>query len=165
MIRPFWTIFYFMHGPNIRWAFHRTIGPLVRSVYYDVIYQFLRVKDASVIGKVRFRRATPSCNSWFLKLQRRKGSYNSILWKYSNFGYIGSLIARLHALVHFEVPLKTYIWVNCVSNVSSLYPYWDLVKIFWRGRGGSSGRSFDSGARSPGFNYHECLVVPFSKTL
>ena len=29
MIGPFWTKFYFVLGPNIRWAFHRTIGPLV----------------------------------------------------------------------------------------------------------------------------------------
>ena len=28
---PFWTKFYFVLGPNIRWAFHRTIGPLVSS--------------------------------------------------------------------------------------------------------------------------------------
>ena len=29
MIGPFWTKFYFVLGPNIRWAFLRTIGPLV----------------------------------------------------------------------------------------------------------------------------------------
>ena len=29
MIGWFWTKFYFVLGPNIRWAFYRTIGPLV----------------------------------------------------------------------------------------------------------------------------------------
>ena len=34
MIGPFWTKFYFMLGPNIRWAFQRTIGPLVYILFW-----------------------------------------------------------------------------------------------------------------------------------
>ena len=33
MIGPFWTKFYFVLDPNIRWAFHRTIGPLVLLLF------------------------------------------------------------------------------------------------------------------------------------
>ena len=37
MIGPFWTKFYFVLGPNIIWAFHRTIGPLVIKIWQNYL--------------------------------------------------------------------------------------------------------------------------------
>ena len=39
MIGPFWTKFYFVLGPNIRWAFHRTIGPLVIAMLLQIFWR------------------------------------------------------------------------------------------------------------------------------
>ena len=39
------------------------IVQVFRFVYYNIIYIFCKLKDASFMGKVRFRRATLSFNS------------------------------------------------------------------------------------------------------